>query len=479
MSLLRPIRRGVSCAAAATLLCALPAASVAAQGAAPKPLGKWERVAHDLFKELIEINTQASNGSTLLAAQAMAARLKAAGFPDSDVVVVQNAPKKGNLVARLHGRNTGKKPILLLAHLDVVEAKPEDWTLPPYTFTEKDGTFFGRGIADDKDDAAIDLTMLMRFREEKFVPDRDIIVALTTDEEGGPDNGVDYLLKNRPELIQAEYALNEGGGGSLRGARKLSNDVQASEKRVTNFRLEATNEGGHSSIPIKDNAITQLADALVKLGAFDFPVQLNDITRAYFERSADIAGGEMGSAMRTIAKNPTDAAAIATLSSDRRYNSQLRTTCVATMLDGGHAENALPQRARATVNCRILPEMPNDVVIATLTRVIANPKVTISVLRAAEGSPPSPMTPELLGAIEKTTKEMWPGIPVIPTMSTGATDGRFLRSLGTPVYGVSGQFYGESNAHGMNERIPQPAFYESLDFMTRLVKTLSKNTSAM
>jgi acetylornithine deacetylase/succinyl-diaminopimelate desuccinylase-like protein len=273
--------------------------------------------------------------------------------------------------------------------------------------------------------------------------------------------------------------LNEGGGGSQRNGRKLSNDVQASEKRVTNFRLEATNEGGHSSTPIKDNAITQLADALVKVGAFDFPVKLNDITRAYFERSADIAGGAMGEAMRTIAKRPTDASAIATLSGDRRYNSQLRTTCVATILEGGHAENALPQRARATVNCRILPDMTTADVQATLERVIANPKVSISILRAAEPSPASPMTAEILGAIEKTTQEMWQGVTVIPTMSTGATDGRLLRNIGVPVYGVSGQFYGDTNAHGMNERIPQQAFYESFEFMTRLVKTLVKTTSAM
>ncbi len=458
---------------AAALLLAAPMPALA-QAASPKPLSKWEQVAHDLFKELIEINTTQSSGSTLAAANAMAARLKAAGFPDSDVVVVSNAPRKGNLIARLHGRDARKKPILLLSHLDVVEAKPEDWTLPPFLFIEKDGTFFGRGVSDDKDDGALHLALLMRLKAEGFVPDRDLVVALTTDEEGGPDNGVDWLIKNRPELLRAEFVFNEGGGGSLRDGRKLSNDVQASEKRVANFRLEALNEGGHSSVPIKDNAITQLADALVKLGAYDFPVRLNAITTAYFQRTAPIVGGEIGKAMLALVANPSDTMAQKTIATDRRYNSQMRTTCVATMLDGGHAENALPQRARANVNCRILPDESDESVQAALVRVIANPKVTVTLARGDVKSPPSPLDPAIMAQIERTTKEMWPGVTVIPTMSTGATDGRFLRNAGVPVYGLSGQFYGNSNAHGMNERIPQQAFYESLEFLTRLVKNLAR-----
>ncbi|MBV6522514.1 MAG: Succinyl-diaminopimelate desuccinylase [Gemmatimonadaceae bacterium] len=431
---------------------------------------RWDSLAHGIFKELVEINTTESTGSTAQAARAMAARLKTAGFPDSDVVVVEHAPRKGNLIARLHGRDRSKKPILLLSHLDVVEAKPEDWTLPPFTFIEKDSTFYGRGVADDKDDGAVHLTILMRLKAEGYVPERDIVVAMTADEEGGPANGVEWLLRNRPELLRAEYAFNEGGGGRVRDGKYLSHDVQASEKKFQTYILEATNPGGHSSVPVKDNAITQLATALVRVGAFDFPVHLTDITRAYFERSASITPGAMGQAMAALVRNPSDPAAAATLSTDPRYNSQLRTTCVATMLEGGHARNALPQRARGYVNCRILPDESPDDIGKTLARVVGDAKVMVSPENTATNSPPSPLTPELFNEIERITKEMWPGTPVIPTMSTGATDGLYLRNAGTPVYGVSGFFYPDTFAHGMNERIPQKAFYEGLEFMYRLVK---------
>lgn len=463
--------RAAALAAFALTLAAPAVTPISAQG---KPLTRWEQTARDLLKELIEINTTESAGSTLKAAEAMAARMRAAGFPDSDVVVVPQPPRKGNLVVRLRGRSRALKPILLLSHLDVVEAKPEDWTLPPFTFLERDGTFFGRGIADDKDDGAIHLTILQRMRAEGIVPDRDVVAALTTDEEGGPDNGVAFLLRTRPELMQAEFVLNEGGAGILRDGRKVSNDVQASEKRVANFRLEVTNEGGHSSTPIRDNAITHLAEGLARIGAFDFPVRLNPVTTAYFARSAELVGGPMGAAMKAVAANPNDAAAVRLLSSDRRYNSQLRTTCVATMLEGGHAENALPQRARATVNCRILPDETTPDVQATLERVIGDTAVKVTVLRAAEASAPSPLAPGLIAQIERVTRELWPGVVVVPTMSTGATDGRLLRNAGIPVYGLAGQFYGNPNAHGMNERIPAAAFYESLEFMTRLVKSLTR-----
>ena len=440
----------------------------------PRPLTRWDTVAHDLLKELVEINTSQSVGSTAQAAKAMAAHLKAAGFPDSDVVVVENAPRKGNLVARLRSKNSTKKAMLLLSHIDVVEAKAEDWTLPPFKFTEKADSFFARGIADDKDDGAINLTLIMRLRAEHFVPDRDIIVALTTDEEGGPDNGVDYILKNRPALLDAEFAFNEGGSGTIKDGKYVSHDVQASEKKVQNFQLESTNPGGHSSRPLKDNAITHLSAALVKVGAFDFPVHLNEITRAYFEKSAAFVNPSMGAAMRAIVKDPADAAAAVTLSNDPGYNSQLRTTCVATLLEGGHAANALPQRARATVNCRILPdEDPKDVQRA-LEQTIGDPKVVVSTLRQAQNSPPSPLTKDLMAQIERITAQMWPGITVIPTMSTGATDSRFLRNKGIPVYGAMGQFYGDANAHGMNERIPQRGFYDSLDYMYRIVTSISK-----
>ena len=281
-------------AVVAAIVCLFP--FLVTPPALAQELSKWERTARELLRELVEINTTESAGSTAKAAHAMAARLKAAGFADSDVAVVEHAPRKGNLVARLRGRSAGKKPILLLSHIDVVEAKPEDWTLPPFEFIERDGTFYGRGVADDKDEGAIHLALIMRLKEEGFVPDRDIIVALTADEEGGPANGVEWLLKNRRELIDAEYAFNEGGGGRVRDGVKLSHDIQASEKKVLNLSLEATNSGGHSSVPIKDNAITHLAAALVKVGAFDFPVRLNEITKAYFQRSAAITPGQIGRA---------------------------------------------------------------------------------------------------------------------------------------------------------------------------------------
>jgi len=440
---------------------------------------KWDSVARSLFKELVEINTTESSGSTLAAASAMAVRLKAVGFPDSDVVVLENAPKKGNLIARLRGRNTGKKPILLLSHIDVVEAKAEDWTLPPFQFIEREGTFFGRGVADDKDEGAIHLAVIMRMREERFVPDRDIIVALTADEEGGGANGVSWLLQNHRPLIDAEYAFNEGGGGRVRGSEvrdtiRISHDVQASEKKFLNFRFEVTNPGGHSSVPRTDNAITQLAVALTKINPTIMPVHLNEVTRAYFTRLAGVVESEspqLAAAMRAIVANPNAAAAAATtLSADPRFNSQLRTSCVSTMLEGGHATNALPQRARANVNCRILPDETPEQVRAVLERVVGDTGVKITFQGSATNSPPSPLTPALMSEIERVTKEMWPGVPVIPTMSTGATDGLRLRNVGIPVYGVSGLFYSETFAHGMNERIPVRAFYQGLEFMYRLVK---------
>src|SRR5512139_3342544 len=338
-------RRAIGSAALLTALAAPAAAQV--------PRTPWDSLARDLLKELVDINTTWTRGSTLQAAQAMAARVRAAGFPEQDIAVIQNAERKGNLVVRLRGRQSGKKPILLLSHIDVVEADPKDWTLPPFQFIEKDGTFYGRGVADDKDEGAMHLALIMRMKAEGYVPDRDIIVALTTDEEGGPDNGVEYLIAKHRDLIDAEFAFNEGGGGRVRDGKKISNDVQASEKKVQDFQLEVLNEGGHSSVPIKDNAITRLSAGLVRVGAFDFPVRLNAVTREYFRRSADIEGGAMGAAMRAIVANEADEGAARTLSADRRYNSQLRTTCVATMLNGGHATNALPQRATANVNCRI------------------------------------------------------------------------------------------------------------------------------
>lgn len=458
----------------AVVIFVLFAMPVSGQEPVPRQRSQWDRLAHDIFKELIEINTSESVGSTAQAAKAMAARLKAAGFPDSDVVVLENAPRKGNLVARLRAAKPTRQPILLLSHIDVVEAKPEDWTLPPFTFTEKDSTYFGRGTSDNKDDAAIDLALIIRLRAEKFPLDRDIIVAATTDEEGGPANGVDWLIANHPALIQAEYGLNEGGSGRVKEGKKLSHDIQLAEKKFLNFTLTTTNPGGHSSRPIKDNAITHLATALVKVGAFDFPVHLNDVTRAYFSQSAALVAPAMGRAMKALVANPRDRKAATVVSSDPNYNSQLRTTCVATMLGGGHATNALPQSATANVNCRILPDEDGADVQNTLVRVIADLKVKVAPVGTARGTKLIPLPTELRAHIERVTAEMWPGLPVIPTMSTGATDGSRLRNAGVPTFGVAGQFYGESYAHGMNERIPEQAFYDSFEFMYRLVSGLSR-----
>ena len=438
-----------------------------------RPLSRWETQARALLKELVEINTTHSVGNTVTAAEAMARHMRAAGFPSEDVVVVENAPRKGNLIVRMRGRSRTQKPILLLSHIDVVEADPRDWTLPPFTFIEQNGSFYGRGVADDKDESAIHLTILLRMRAEGIVPDRDIIVALTADEEGGPENGVKWILANRPELLDAAYALNEGGGGRMEDGRRISNDVQASEKKVANFILEATNPGGHSSVPRPDNAIYSLARALARFGEYHHPVRLNEVSRAYFARQADIVGGENGAAMRRIVANERDDAAAAIIARDPSNNSRMRTTCVATLLSGGHAMNALPQRARATVNCRILPDETMDIVQARIVAAVADTAVHITVERAAEDSPASPLTADLLRTFERTAQEMWPGMPTVPTMSTGATDGRFLRNAGIPVYGISGLFYENANAHGMNENVSSKSFYEGLEFMYRLVRQLT------
>jgi acetylornithine deacetylase/succinyl-diaminopimelate desuccinylase-like protein len=446
---------------------------LSAQSSTAQDLDKYAQLARDVFQELIELNTTLSTGDMIAASRAMEKRFLDAGFPAEDVVVTEIAPRKGNVIARLRGRDTGQKPILLMAHIDVVEANPEDWTLPPFTFIERDGIFYGRGVSDDKDEAAIYVANLIRMREEGFVPDRDIIVALTTDEEGGPNNGIQWLLENRPDLIDAAYALNEGGGGTLSNGQRISNNVQASEKKYLNFIFEVTNPGGHSSRPTKDNAIYQLAEALIRVGAFDFPVGLNEVTRTFFERTAAIVDPETAAAMRAIVANENDATAATTLARDPAYNARLRTTCVATLLDGGHAPNALPQRAQANVNCRILPDDSPDRILATLRRVANSPNVTITPEDEAIDSPASPLTPEILNTVERITEEMWPGVPVIPTMSTGATDGLYLRNAGIPVYGVSGLFYGDTFAHGMNERIPVRSFFEGQEFLFRLVKALT------
>ena len=435
-----------------------------------------QQLARDLLRELVEINTTHSSGDTTAAAEAMAEHLRAAGFPDEDVRVLGPVPTKGNLVVRYRGRNVDRKPILLLAHIDVVEADPADWTLDPFTFVEQDGYYYGRGTSDDKDEAAIHIANLIRLKQEDFQPDRDIIVALTADEEGGTDNGVQWLLANHRDLVDAEFALNEGGGGAMQGGRRISNAVQASEKVYQSFTLEVTNPGGHSSLPVKENAIYRLADALARIRDFDFPVSLNDVTRVYFERSAEIEQGELAHAMRGILASPPELDAVTYLSAIPFYNSRLRTTCVATTLTGGHAENALPQRARATVNCRVLPGEPIESVQNALENAIDDSQVALTPVAQATPSPASPLTAEVLGPIERITEELWPGVPVLPTMSTGATDGLFLRNAGIPVYGVSGLFgdIDDNRAHGQNERILVRSYLEGQEFLYRLTKALSR-----
>lgn len=434
-----------------------------------------QKLAREIFQELIEINTTDSVGSTTRAAEAMAARLKAARFPAADVQVLGPNPRKGNLIARLRGRDSGRKPLLLLAHLDVVEARREDWSVDPFKFLERDGYFYGRGTSDDKAMAAIWVANLIRYKQENFKPDRDIILALTADEEGGDFNGVQWLLQNHRELVNAEYGLNEGGGGEIKNGRRIVNEVQASEKVYQSFRLEVKNRGGHSSLPVKDNAIYQLAEGLTRLARYDFPVRLNEITRAFFERMSAIESGQTASDMRAVTRTAPDGAAVSRLSAMPYYNALMRTTCVATRLEAGHADNALPQTARALVNCRMLPGESSAGVQQTLVKVLADERIAVTPVNEAKPSPPSPLKPEIMRPIEQLTSTMWPGVAVVPTMSTGATDGLYFREAGIPIYGVSGLFgdIDDVREHGRDERIGVNEFYEGEEFLYRLVKMLS------
>ena len=433
--------------------------------------------AREIFKQLVEINTTDSVGSTTVAAEAMAARFKAAGFPDADVHVLGPNPRKGNLVVRYRGMGS-KRPLLLLAHLDVVEAKREDWSFDPFKLTEKEGYLYGRGTADDKTMAAVFVANLLRFKSEGFVPSRDLILALTADEEGGNFNGVKWLIANHRELIDAEYAINEGGGGVLRKGKYLTNEVQAAEKVYQDFRLEVHNAGGHSSMPIKDNAIYRLSAGLSRLAAFDFPVELSEITRTYFERSAPGQTEEQTRAdMIAVSKTPTDLVAAARLSAQSPYfNSIMRTTCVATKLEGGHALNALPQLAAANVNCRILPGTSPAQILATLTKVVADPQIQLSLVSEATPSKPAVLRDDVMSAVGTIVSSMFPGVPVVPTMSTGATDGLYLRNAGIPTFGVDGLFddIDDVRAHGRDERVGIKQFNEDLEFQYRLITTLSK-----
>jgi acetylornithine deacetylase/succinyl-diaminopimelate desuccinylase-like protein len=459
-----------------TLLLALSAPALLAQTSAPTlPPAADQQLAHDIFKQFIEIKSGYTTGATTPVAEAAAARLRAAGFPDSDIFIGGPIPTKHNLVVRLHGTGA-HKPLLLLAHEDVVEAKREDWSpdLDPYVFTEKDGYFYGRGTSDDKDQAAIWIATLIRMKREGFTPDRDIIVALTADEEGGgPYSGIQWLIKNHRDLIDAEFALNEGGNGEISHGKKVANEIQISEKYVVNFRFEVHNKGGHSSIPVPDNAIYHLAGALTRLADFGFPLKTDEATNAYFHEMARIETGPVGQALEGFDGSKTSLQRAAAASP--MWNSMLRTTCVATQLEGGHALNALPQLAAANVNCRILPEDSVEYVQQTLARIIADPQVSISILTEATKGPSSPLSAQVLNAVTAATEQEWPNVPVVPVMMTGATDGRFLRAVDIPTYGIQGFFLDRDDIrfHGRDERLLVTSFYEGQQFLYALVKTLT------
>jgi len=430
-----------------------------------------------LYQELVETNTTLSAGDCTLAAQRMAAHLKAAGFPDSDLhpFSVPDHPKEGGLVAILPGTDATAKPVLMLAHIDVVEAKRDDWTRDPFKLIEENGYFYGRGTIDDKSMAAIWVDTMARFKKEGFRPRRTLKMALTCGEEtAGAFNGAEYLAKNQRQLIDAAFAINEGGGGMIDASGKpLYLGVQVGEKLPQNYRLEVTNPGGHSSRPVPDNAIYHLAHALVSIEGYDFPIVLNETTRDFFTRMAAIRGGEQGAAMKAIVANPNDAAARAVLERDAGWNSILHTTCVATMLDGGHATNALPQRARANVNCRIFPGTSSEEVRQTLAKVIADPKVTVTMpeVRSAAAAPP-PLNPKVLGPAESLAAKMFPEVPLVRILQAGGTDGAFLTPAGIPTYGISGMFLESdlNGIHGLNEKAGVAALYKSRDYLFDLMK---------
>jgi acetylornithine deacetylase/succinyl-diaminopimelate desuccinylase-like protein len=434
-----------------------------------------DQLTRDIYRELVEIRTVHPDGDNTAAARAMAKRLLDAGFDPKDVEVIEPAPLKGNLIARYRG--TGEmRPLLLLAHIDVVEAKKGDWSdgLDPFKLTEKDGYFYGRGTLDDKAMAAIFVANLIRYKKEDYRPKRDLIVALTADEEGGTHNGVSWLLKNRRDLIDAEFGLNEGGGGSNRGGKPSLHGVQVSEKVPMNFVFEAVNPGGHSSVPEKDNAIYELSAALDRLSRLQLPTRLNYVIRMTAAKLTEIEKGDMSSALAAVAAgNPTESQ-IQLVSTVSRYNAQLRSTCVATLLQGGHAANALPQTAKATVNCRLLPGEKADFVQAELQKV-AGDRVKVTAFPSSFGaSDPADINSPVMKTIQRVSESMWPGVPVVPTMSTGATDGSRLRNAEIPIYGVSGMFieFGENRMHGRDERAEVKSFFASSEYLYRLTKAL-------
>ncbi len=450
-----------------------PVAAVAQSAPTPD-----ETAFRALYRELIETNTTLSVGSCTLAAERMANRLKAAGIPAGDLhMIVEPAhPREGNLVAILPGSDPKAKPLLLLAHIDVVEANRADWERDPFTLIEEDGYFYARGAHDDKAQAAVWVDTLIRFRQAGFKPRRTIKLALTCGEEtAGAFNGAEYLVREHRKLIDAGFALNEGASARLDvDGKPMAIYIQAGEKFPQNYRLEVTNPGGHSSAPVKDNAITQLAQALAKVGAYDFPVESNAVTVNYFKSMAPLTPGPVGIAMAAFAANPADKDAAATIAdANAAWNSSLRTTCVATMIDGGHATNALPQRARANINCRIFPGTNVETIRQAIAKVVDHPKVSVTTLETRSGtSPPPPLSEDIMRPVRAAAKAVFPGVPVIPMMATGATDGAFLTPAGIPTYGFQGFFVSAegSRAHGLNERIRVKSLMDGREILYRLVK---------
>jgi acetylornithine deacetylase/succinyl-diaminopimelate desuccinylase-like protein len=431
-------------------------------------------LAREIYKQMVEVKSGFTSGSTTPIAESVAARFKAAGFPEADIFVGGPVPSKANVVVRYRG--TGRlKPMLLLAHTDVVEARREDWTTDPFLFVEKDGYFYGRGTADDKAQAAVWVATLLRFKREGYRPDRDLIVALTADEEGAsPYNGVAWLLKNHRNLIDAEFALNEGARGMLVNGKHVEHHIGLAEKQFVNLRWEVRNKGGHSARPVPDNAIYHLADALHRLARFEFEFNLNDITREYFRQAAKTAAPALAADMVRVADGDREAMRRIAAASPA-LNAMMRTNCVATQLEGGHASNALPQLAAANVNCRLLPDDSVERVVASLTELIADDQVKITITDNEGASPASPMRPDIMRAFNRITDTMWPGVITTPAMGVGGTDGRLLRAAGIPTYGVTGFFTDRDDvrSHGRDERMPVRSFYEGQTFLYEIVKALS------
>jgi acetylornithine deacetylase/succinyl-diaminopimelate desuccinylase-like protein len=453
--------------------------------AAPLSEAETHQTAHDIFKQLIEINSTDSVGSTTLAAQAMAQRLWDAGFPKADVVVLGPNDRKGNMVARYRGAaGSTLKPILIIGHTDVVEAQKQDWTTDPFKFVEQGGYYYGRGTQDMKDSDAIAVADFIRLKKEGFVPNRDIILALTADEESGKSNGVEWLLKNHHELIDAEYALNPDSG-TVRNDKPLAVEFEATEKLYADFQVEATNPGGHSSLPRPDNAIYHVANALAALQKYVFPFELNPVTRGYFEQMATIETGQTAADMRAILTPTPDPKAIERLSKDLHWNSTLRTTCVATLLSGGHAPNALPQRAEANVNCRIFPGHSQEDIRVALLKIFNDPKLTVR-YRSDSGEVtehgsdrkamvPPPLRDDVMNALRGISAKLWPGTTVIPIMEVGASDSIYTMNAGIPSYGISGIGIDrdDDRAHGKDERLKVDAYYKGLEFYYQFLKTLT------